>query len=53
MSITLQAEWNASDAMHQGTSATEAFSKLYNNAVESRLVSTFLGNSFCIYSIFF
>ncbi|WZY83876.1 hypothetical protein YC2023_030260 [Brassica napus] len=43
MSITLQAEWNASDAMHQGTSATEAFSKLYNNAVESRLVSTFLG----------
>jgi len=29
MSITLQAEWNASGAMHQGTSATEPLSKLY------------------------
>lgn len=37
MSITLQAEWNALDAMHQGTSATEPLSKLYKNAFEVAL----------------
>ncbi|CAH2053609.1 unnamed protein product [Thlaspi arvense] len=37
MSITLQAEWSASDAMHQGTSATEPLSKIYKIAFEVAL----------------